>query len=244
MRGVTEAIILHQGHVGEKDVYLVLLSPRWGRLSAVAKGARRSKRRFVNVLEPYSLIRAHLRGGRATLPPFLDQADLLEPYELLRLDPRRYVMAAYFAELTESFFRPGTGQEAYPLLRRAFEELHRAGSSPLLKTLFELQLLQAAGFAPRLEHCVRCQKEPEAPFSFSLADGGVVCARCRREEDRPLSGAALAVLRHFGRLSWDVLPRVRPKEESLSEAGRILEIFLKRILDREISALRVLKEMF
>ncbi len=244
MRRVTEALILYQQTLGEKDLFLFLLSPELGRFNAVAKGARRSKRRFVNTLEPFNLIRAHLRGGRASLPPFLDQADLLEPFEPLRLDVRRYVLAFYLAELTECFFRPGTGQEAFPYLREAWCFLAQKGPSPLLKMALELRFLAISGFFPELETCVRCERKLRPPCAFSLADGGAVCAFCQREEDLSLSGAALAALRHLGRTSFQALPRVKIKEGVRLEAERILELFLRRVLDREINALRVLKEMF
>ncbi len=244
MRRITEALILHQNTVGEKDLLLVLLSPELGRLSALAKGARRSKRRFVNTLEPFSYIRAHLRGGKAGLPPFLDQADLLEPFEPLRLDVKRYLFASYFAELVECFFRPGTGQEAFVCLKGAWQSLASMGPSLLLKMALELRLLTLSGFAPELRRCVRCEAEVKAPFFFSPLDGGLVCLSCHREGDLRLSGAALAALRHLGRTSFETLSRVKVRREAILEAGGLLEIFLKRVLDREPNALRVLKEMF
>jgi len=91
LRVVTRGLVLNRYEVGESDLLLVLLSPTLGRFSALAKGARRSRKRFVNVLEPFTLLRAHLRGGRKGLAPFLDQADLLESWE-----PRAWIPGVSF----------------------------------------------------------------------------------------------------------------------------------------------------
>lgn len=245
MRRVTRAFILQQWVQGERDLLLLLLSEDLGSIRAVAKGALRSKRRFVNVLEPFSLVRAHLRGGKPSLPPFLDQADLLEPYEPLRLDPKRYLYAGYFAELLESFLRPHTGRELFPLFQETLAHLclpHPCYS--LLKISFELKLLQKSGFAPHWNSCVRCEQLPRPPLAFSGRDGGVVCPSCRLEEDQPLSGQAWAALRHLSTLPLSRLSRIRLNSTVERDCRSLLESFIKRIVDREINALRILKEMF
>ncbi len=245
MRRVTRAFVLHQLPQGERDILVFLLSEDWGSLKAVAKGALRSKRRFVNVLEPFSLLRAHLRGGKVSLPPFLDQADLLEPYEKIRLDTKRYLYACYLAELLEPFLRPYTGKEYFPLFQQALEYLCEVQPHyAVFKMAFELKLLQRSGFAPSWDFCVRCERVPRPPLAFSWRDGGVVCPSCRSEEDHPLSGQAWAALRHLVHLPFSHLRRVKLAEVVEKECCFLLENFIKRLLDYEINTLRILKEMF
>lgn len=230
--------------VAEKDVLLFLLSPGWGRLTALAKGGRKSKRRFVNALEPFSHLRVHLRGGKGGLPPFLDQADLLNPFEGLRFSPSSFIKASYLCELVEGFFSPSTGQEIFLPLLRALGSLEREDCPwGLLKLHFELQVLKASGFFPRLGECSRCGGLPRRPFFFSFQAGGLVCAACRGEEDRPLSPPTLSLMRHAAALSPEKLRRLHPGPENLAQAGKIIENFLYYHLDREINSLRILKEM-
>lgn len=243
MRLVTQALILNRYDVGESDLLLVMLSPTWGRLTALAKGARRSRKRFVNVLEPFTLLRAHLRGGKGGLSPFLDQADLLESWEPLRLDPWRFTLASYFAELIEVFSRPRTGQEVFGLLKEALITLCQEGPSMALKLAFELKLLEHTGFSPELGRCVRCQRQEVRLAGFSLEDGGVVCHICYQEQDLSLSPRGVAVLRSFQRYPLSKLKRIRTMDESFIKGASLIEKFLVRILDYEIKALRVWKEM-
>src|SRR6202034_2666342 len=63
----TEAIVLRSIRYGEADRILHLYTPAHGRLSAIAKGARRSRSRFGARLEPFFHVRAMLHEGRSDL---------------------------------------------------------------------------------------------------------------------------------------------------------------------------------
>ena len=63
----TEAIVLRSIRYGEADRILHLYTPDRGRLSAIAKGARRARSRFGARLEPFFHVRAVLHEGRSEL---------------------------------------------------------------------------------------------------------------------------------------------------------------------------------
>ena len=69
MRGSlkSEAVVLRSMRYGEADRILHLYTPDRGRLSAIAKGVRRSKSRFGGRLEPYFRLRLVLYQGRSDL---------------------------------------------------------------------------------------------------------------------------------------------------------------------------------
>ncbi len=206
--------MLNRYEIGESDLVLTLLSPVFGKFSAIAKGARRSKRRFVNVLEPFTLLRAHLRKTRTGFFPFLEQADLLITWEPIRLDPRRFVLASYFAELVELFSKPNIGQEIFFLLKEALEVISKEEPNNFLKLAFELKLLSLTGFGP------------------DFSQNGV-----------SFSPKEVAILRTFLRYPLSNLKRIRISEEIFSKAIEAIENFLLYVLDREINALRIWKEM-
>ena len=63
----TEAIVLRSIRYGEADRILHLFTPERGRLSAIAKGVRRSKSRFGGRLEPFFRLELVLYEGRSEL---------------------------------------------------------------------------------------------------------------------------------------------------------------------------------
>ncbi len=258
MTFVTSALVLYSQPLGERDVRLRLLSPERGLFEVVAKGGKRSKKRFVNILEPFSFLRVHVRQGRVShLPPFLDQADLLEAFERLRSSFLHYLKASYFCEIVESLFKPHTGQEAFkPLLKGLYILAgERDFSWPLFKLHFELQMLARSGFMPRFKECVRCGQKPQTErfFSFkeggvvwrffSFKEGGVVCKNCFHEGDFLFPPAVHTFLGHLLQMPVEKLSRLRPAAENLKQAGKIIENFLLFVVDREINSLRILKEM-
>ncbi len=242
MRLVTKALVLNRFEVGESDLLVVLLSPKWGRFAVMAKGARRSKRRFVNALEPFTVFRAHIRGNRPGLIPFLDQIDPLEYWEPLRQDPYRFVLASYATELTEAFARPQVGGNLFPLLCGFFDLLCQGGPPDLLKPALEIKLLCLSGFAPELSRCVRCQR-PRPLRGFSLEEGGGVCGYCLRESDTSISPQVLSLLKTLEKYPLSKLERICVPKDRLKIGSSLLENFLVRILGHDLKSLRIWKEI-
>jgi DNA repair protein RecO (recombination protein O) len=80
----TEAIVLRVRDLGESDRVVQLLTPAVGRVAAIAKGARRSQRRFPGTLDLFCHVRCNLdRRGPDRLAR-LDQAALLDAFPGLR----------------------------------------------------------------------------------------------------------------------------------------------------------------
>ncbi|WP_022854159.1 DNA repair protein RecO [Thermodesulfatator atlanticus] len=246
MNFIATALVLNAQTVAEKDVFLSFLTAEKGRLAAIAKGARKSRKRFVNTLEPFTLIKAHLRGGKRHLAPFLDQADLIEPFEPLRLDYGAFFQASYLGELLETFFKPGAGKNFFPFACEAISCLaEKKAPWSLLKLNFELALLRESGFSPHLgTHCLQCGKILQEEVYFSFEEGGVLCRACAHENDYLLWPSTLAFLRHISKLKPSRLKCLRPYAENINQAGKLIERFLLRVADCEIHSLRILKDMY
>ena len=65
-----EACVLDKEKLGEIDYLVELLTPK-GKIWAVAKGGQKSKKRFLNLLEELTFLRAHLRQPRKGNLPIL-----------------------------------------------------------------------------------------------------------------------------------------------------------------------------
>ena len=74
----TRGYVLHIAGYGEADKLVTLYSNDLGRFTAIAKGALKSKQRFVNKLEPYSLLSLFYLPPRTSSGLyFLEEAELL-----------------------------------------------------------------------------------------------------------------------------------------------------------------------
>ncbi len=95
----TEALILRSIDFGESDRILHLLVPEIGRLPVIAKGARRSVRRFSGTLDLFSHVKIQVDLRRPTSLARLDQAILIDPFIAMRSETARFALGCYLLEL-------------------------------------------------------------------------------------------------------------------------------------------------
>src|ERR671923_147797 len=164
---------------GEADRILHLYTPDRGRVSAIAKGVRRTKSRFGGRLEPFFRLNLVLYEGRSELLT-VTSAETVAAHPRLREDAAALDGAARACEAVARVFDDGEPHAGvYHLLANELALLDgdpaRAGRANALA--FRLKLLLAAGFAPHLAACASCG-DREHLVGFSGAAGGVVCGAC------------------------------------------------------------------
>ncbi|HEX8974873.1 MAG TPA: DNA repair protein RecO [Solirubrobacteraceae bacterium] len=175
----TEAIVLRSIRYGEADRILHVYTLDHGRLSAIAKGARRSRSRFGARLEPFMHIRAILHEGRSELLT-VTAVDTIAVYAGLREHAATLDAAARACDAVGRLFET---RDPHPeVFRLLANELALLGADPAQARTanglaFRLKLLLAAGILPQLAACAMCG-ETEHLSGFSGAAGGVVCGSC------------------------------------------------------------------
>jgi DNA repair protein RecO (recombination protein O) len=174
----------------------VLLARGAGKVRAVAKGARRSKKRFGANLMLLSRVRVACFEKEGQDLARLESADLLESFYLLQEDPVRGAALACLAEVTDAFAREEQEDDAFFRLLHAVLRAIRDGLDlDWAARYFEIWTLRLHGFLPGLEACGSCGAALlEQGGSFLRRDGIAVCARCgpRRAGDPSLPPRALA----------------------------------------------------
>src|SRR5512135_2205211 len=95
----TEAIILRRADLGEADRLLKILTPGYGKLRVVAKGARKPASRKTGHVELFT--RSNLLVARARNLDIVSQAETVESYRPLREDLLRSTYAHYIVELLD-----------------------------------------------------------------------------------------------------------------------------------------------
>jgi len=123
---------------------------------------------------------------------------------------------------------------------------------------FELHLLHYLGYRPQLHRCVSCDSplKPVVNF-FSPSKGGILCPHCDSEENQhykqtkttlsklsfSLSVEALKVLRLWQSCDYATARRVRMKSKLSWELERVLQEYIRYLLQRELKSMTWLKEV-
>ncbi len=192
----TRALVLRTFDQGESDRVVHLYTEQLGRVSAIAKGARRSRRRFPGTLEIFSLLDVRIVDPPRSSMMRLESARLAHPIEGLTEDLGRYAIACHFLELLDRL----TGEnESNPDLFRfvvgALEVLGTEAPDRLLALLLLAKTLARLGYRPQLRECVLCG----APVAgrraiFSARQGGAICEGCGPGDDPGVPPGLLAAL--------------------------------------------------
>lgn len=178
----TDAIVLRSIRYGEADRILHLYTPGFGRIGAIAKGARRAKSRFGARLEPFFQIRVVLHEGRGDLYT-VTAVDTIEAHAGLRESAEALDSAARACDAVSRLFETDEPHpEVFTLLANELTLLDLGGANPAAARVenalaFRLKLLLAAGIVPQLGSCASCG-ERDHLTGFSAAAGGVVCSSC------------------------------------------------------------------
>jgi len=153
----TDAIVLTTRDHGESDRLIAFHFAVRGKLRGIAKGARRSKKRFVNTFEPCSLVELTCREKNSLV--WIEACKLVEPYVPMRTDITRWACAALFNEIVLEMVPEGESQpELFQLHRETLTCLERDKDpqNVLLMALLRFQSLM--GYMPALEGCTICQR--------------------------------------------------------------------------------------
>jgi len=180
----TEAIIIRTRDLGESDLLVSFFSAQYGYLKGIAKGARRSSKRFVNSLSTFSLVLIEFRERRNSDLVWLESCELLDGFPGIRADYRLLLRASYMVELTEILFPSNVPSHGmFEILRLALGNLSNGRWSEECMLAFQARAMEAGGFGINLSRCSRCarQYKGEGRALFHPLDGSIVCMACERD---------------------------------------------------------------
>ncbi len=174
------AVVVGRQDYGEADRIVRLLSAELGRISVLARHARKSRRRFGGRLDLSNVLTVTVKRGRGELY-LLTDCDLEAGHPHLRGDLYRLSLAGYACELCA-----GLAQEDRPeprlfgLLEVALLVLEAASSEPAraFRAGLEAKALTFGGLTPSLEGCAVCHEGLDEPLAWSPEAGGACHRRC------------------------------------------------------------------
>lgn len=241
----SEAIVLTRHDYGEADRILTLYTPAYGKIRAIAKGARRPKSKLGPHLDYFGRVALHLSRGRDL--DVITSAELLEPHARLRVDIDAFGHASYYAELIRHLTQDRQeNRRLYDLLMRSLTVLDDGIEPWTVTRHFELALLSALGYQPELLQCVHCRNDVAAERNyFSAKLGGVICSTCRSADpsSTPISLNAQKYLRQLVRQGLPGVIRLRPNDDERYEIERTIGDYLRFVAERDFSSLKVLSAL-
>ncbi len=235
----TEAIVIGGHNLADADRIVVFYTEAFGKVRAVAEGARRIRTRFGGTLQLFSqgwLI--YFERPNRTLHK-INEFGVIRLHQGLREDLERLALGSAAVEAVSVGVEEGETQPAlYHLLAEGLDLLENATRPALVLQGFLLHLLRLLGYRPEFSECVRCRSAvlPQAEAFLSVAQGGLLCARCRPvvPDALPMSSVALGFLRGASGSTLRVIDRVSIIPQIFQEVSDILQAFIRHVLGRPL----------
>jgi len=236
---ISDAIIMRTKEFGETDLLVTFFTPEQGQLKAVAKGGRKSRKRFANSLDVFSLVVLEYESRKEGTLPLLQSGKLVHAFPGIRSDYTRLSLASYMVELTEALFPLGVADKrAFDLLKNSLYALDRGHGEQEIIVPFEAGALALGGYRINLERCCLCGRRymGQGTAVFVRERGGIACMRCRRPSvDMPsLSPEALKVLDSLQSVSHELGEDLGPSKGVLSEIRPVLRLHRDYRIERPL----------
>lgn len=177
-----EAFVLRSIPLGEADRIVNLFTREEGLVRAVAKGARKSRKRFGGSLEPLTRVQARYFQKEGADLGRLESCEILESHFILQQSSLEIIFCfSYLVELVGHFARE---READPrffrLLSSILEAAESAADPVLLVRYFEIWTLRLHGLLPEFRNCGGCQEALEGIVAYHLVSNELLCPACLR----------------------------------------------------------------
>lgn len=245
------AIVLRRVDFGDYDLILTFFTLKKGKISAIAKSAKKSAKRFGGILELFSVLQVVCSSVKNRELMVLQDAALINSFSGIRGDLKKTAYASFFAEIINEWTEAGSEQEnLYILLYYVLDQLDTCQiPEEILSIIFQMRFVVIAGICPDLSACMRCHLEidsiKEDRVAFDLSKGGIICQKC----------TGISLNRFFlskgtiKRLLWvesgdlSKAAKIRFTSHAVKEGLDFLESYTTYHLGKEPQSLRFLKQI-
>ncbi|MCO6458466.1 MAG: DNA repair protein RecO [Pirellulaceae bacterium] len=230
------AIVLRVVEFSETSCVVTLFSEEFGKIGALAKGARRPKSAFESALDLLAVCRIVFLRKSGDVLDLLTEARLERRFRSASRDLSRLYAGYYVAELLNELTET---HDPHPqLFQLADQTLARLddGQSDVGRTVlrFELRALDLLGHLPSLEDCVGCGTSVTpigGHVAFGLVAGGVLCPACRPGQ-RHVASVTGGTLEELRRLAGSDGARNEPSGAVPGELRALMNQYLCSLLGK------------
>ena len=247
----TKAIVTRSLHYGESDKIVTFFTEDFGKMKGIAKGARRSKKRFQNALDLFSCLRLIFFDKEGVGLVRVDGCDIQHSFPRIREHLKKIYYGDYFLELVNEMTAEREAHpEVFHLLVSFLRDLEEGEPEEDCLRMFEIRLLSVLGYRPNMGRCGFCRKNwedlKETPsVFFSLEKGALVCDRCSASWNNliPLSLGTARLIEKVSQADLTKIRRLKFTVQALSESRALLPKFITYQLGKELKSLKALRSL-
>ena len=244
----TEAVVIRSIDFSESDKIVTFFTRKFGKLQGIAKGAKRSKKRFGNTLELFSHVSLLFFQKENLGLARINNCTNIQIYTEICKNIEKIAYASYFIELVGELVGERERNEGiFNLLTDSLSLTNSRKFGEALARIFEIRLLSLLGYQPQLEVCLACGRPLSGMerFWFSAARGGILCNPCSTGLGRlsPISPGTLKMLLLARDMDFKKINRLVFSQQALTESKETISSFVHFQMGKRPNSIKFLNRI-
>lgn len=246
---LTQGLILKHQDYREADRLITIYSREYGKIIALARGARKISSKLAGSLEPFMLADFMLARGRHF--DTIASLEVIKNFRLLKKSLGKIYLADYFSTVISNSSKGRQWDpRIFELLQEVFfwleTEFSIGGNKQLIVWYFVWLYLTYLGYQPELYHCLTGGEKisPKENY-FSFRKGGLVCQKCFSKAERAvfISDNAIKILRLIVLRKRRNLGKIKINQSLTVEMDKLTGDFLNYTQEQELRLEKFLKPL-
>ncbi|NBI29378.1 DNA repair protein RecO [Chengkuizengella marina] len=222
-----EGIVIRTVDYGEGNKIIVIYTKEMGKQSIMARGAKKLKSRLSSITQlfTYAEYTYYKKGKMGTL----NDGEAIRSFHDLNLDIFKSTYAAYLVELVDRMMDEHEGSSyIFEQLLASLEFIEEGKDPQIITHIFEMKMLELAGYSPVLIECIACGDQLGDSSFFSVTLGGTLCYKCKSKEQnvKKINIRSLKLLRLFQEMNIRRLGKINISDPIKNEVKLLMRDFM------------------
>ncbi|WP_273323212.1 DNA repair protein RecO [Vallitalea guaymasensis] len=241
----TKGIVVSEMPIGENDKRIVIITKDKGKITAFARGARKTNSMFLAGSQLFCYGEYILYKGKASSYN-VKQIQIIESFHGIRKDIDLLAYGLYVLEFATFITQENVPNK--PLMKLMLKTLQilvrKVIDYDLTMRIFELKAMSYIGYTPNVINCVNCGEQYDK-YSFSIKLGGIVCKNCSNEQKYVIriNNSTIYTMRYILATSVEKLFSFQVNETIKYELTLIMKKYIEYHLNHKFKSLDFLLKL-
>nr|WP_279232905.1 DNA repair protein RecO [Haloimpatiens lingqiaonensis] len=222
----TKAIILKTQDYRENDKIIWLFTEKIGKITAIARGAKKNRSKFLSSTMPFCFGEFVIYRGKSMY--LINEVQIIHSFGEFLEDLEMLTYASYLNELIDiALLEEESNRELFKQIVTAYYLMkNKVGDVEILIRAFEIKLLNFTGYGLNFENCCICGKKINSSNYINLSYGGGVCSECNKQGGIVLTNTAYNVLKILSNFPLEKVHRINVNEDMKKQIYKVLSGFI------------------
>ncbi len=242
----TDGVVLKSFPFGDTSLISRFYTKDFGKVTLIAKGARKTKNPTGSILEPMNILNLTYYAKENREMNILKESSLQKNFTKIRND---IVSLTSGLAMVEMLAKTSDNHDPSPILFRLisrtlsmFEESKI--SSKLLMLFYQYQLSLRLGYKPHLNTCSICKSQLEKP-TLNIKTGELCCSKCVSSNRISINPKAISFLKQLSSTHIEKLAELPSIKSVQKQASQFLTEFMRIHIEgmQNIKSLAILNQL-